>query len=542
MSTTQTSNVASFYSTAHYDLDDPVAPDGRGPSGAPSKARGKLAQGGGSPHGEQRKASQQFSRSARTSGSMAPASGAAPMTAAQFATTMLDKYDGGARARDHSAESKNAQVIQESTKLSMTGLPPSETEMTLDELQFADSLSQMDEEKREAFAKRADALRALPDEQYGAMLLSLVKDVRDEVNQIQADPVRRMLAIFNAPTGLAALGDAGTKLLGALRDEFKNMMAHDATPAQREQAFASASRIKSKMQDGILGKCQDALAVDRKAWSESAARVNRILDDAEKYTADTIRLPHNSDDPQWDDTRRQAYAKTFPYQSVIEKVLSVDGYSTQERNVLTPTLPPEERVRDLLTFQQGMSDPGSDVSRRMAKLEQQASSTMTNPGPDLDAVKPPASLSSVGLHPPADDRDYAANLAGRYTDALKDIDLQNRTMLRSHIPGVADKIEYGIGRFIADQTPVPGFDWLLTALLDARIPERGGLSSQQVRYIDMGATVFGLLSGKLGVDGEGSMKPPTWAASDLHARPPASLPENVVPDFERLFARPVAAA
>ncbi|MFM0674627.1 hypothetical protein PQQ78_44190, partial [Paraburkholderia sediminicola] len=180
--------------------------------------------------------------------------------------------------------------------------------------------------------------------------------------------------------------------------------------------FAKAVGIKSRMQDQILQKSQDVHAARQKDWSESTARVNQILDDADKYNADTIQLPRNSDDPQWDtNTRKPAYAKTFPYQSVMEKLLSPDGYSQQERAVSTPrTLSPADRARDLLTFQQGMSDPDSDIHRRVAKLEQQALSTMAHPGTDLDAVSPPTTLSGVAGHPPGYDQNYVQNLADSY--------------------------------------------------------------------------------------------------------------------------------
>ncbi|MFM0558148.1 helix-turn-helix domain containing protein, partial [Paraburkholderia sediminicola] len=432
------------------------------------------------------------------------------MPEARFATNMVNRYDGGAQSRNHAADQNNTLVTLETAKLSMTGLPPDQAEMNLDELQFAGALAQMSDDRREQFAQRANALRSAPDDRYAEMLSSLQKDVDGELRSIQADPVRRMNAVFDAPVGISMLGDDGQQQMAALSGQYAKMNAPGTTPAQREQAFAKAVDIKSRMQDQILQKSQDVHAARQKDWSESTARVNQILDDADRYSADTIQLPRNSDDPQWDtNTRKPAYAKTFPYQSVMEKLLSPDGYSQQERAVSTPrTLSPADRARDLLTFQQGMSDPDSDIHRRVAKLEQQALSTMAHPGTDLDAVSPPTTLSGVAGHPPGYDQNYVQNLADSYQGVLKDIDQQNRAMLREPIPGLADKILYGIGRFAADLSPIPGMDWFATQLLDAGFPDHGGLSAQEVGHIDMGAMLFGLLIGRREPEAGGELKPP----------------------------------
>ncbi|WP_168793217.1 hypothetical protein [Paraburkholderia aromaticivorans] len=439
-----------------------------------------------------------------------PAAPTAPMSATQFALAMVSRYDGGAHSRNEVADRTNTIVTLETAKLTMTGLPPAQTEMNLDEIQFAGSLAQMSEDKREQFAQRANALRTAPDSQYGELLYSLQSDVNAEFQRIEANPVLRMNAVFNAPAGISILGDDGQNQMAALRSEYARMNAVGATPAQRELAFAKASNIKSGMQNQILQKSQDVYATQHKLWSESAARVNQILEDAEKYSADTIQLHHNSDDPQWDtETRKPAYAKTFPYQSVMEKLLSPDGYSQQERGRSTPrTLSPEGRVRDLLTFQQGMSELGSDIHKRVMKLEQQALSTMAHPGPDLTAASPARTLSELAAHPPSYDKNYLQNLASGYQGVLKDFDLQNRTMLREPIPGLADKILYGVGRFLADLSPIPGLDWFANQLLDAEFPDHGGLTDEQVRYTDMGAMLFRLLIGRREPEGEGSLKPP----------------------------------
>ncbi|MFM0674460.1 hypothetical protein PQQ78_43250, partial [Paraburkholderia sediminicola] len=158
------------------------------------------------------------------------------MPEAQFATDMVNRYDGGAQSRNHAADQKNTLVTLETAKLSMTGLPPDQTGMNLDELQFAGALAQMSDDRREQFAQRANALRAASAEQYAEMLSSLQKDVDGELRSIQADPVRRMNAVFDAPVGISMLGDDGQQQMAALSGQYAQMNVPGTTPAQREQA------------------------------------------------------------------------------------------------------------------------------------------------------------------------------------------------------------------------------------------------------------------------------------------------------------------
>lgn len=531
MSTSPIGNSSAFsspYSSGADGSSVPSVPDSRD---APAAARGggsarRDSVGQSIPHGvaAAHPLLRQYSAAKQPSASRQ----SYPASATQFAAAMIARYDGGTQSRNEAADRNNTLLMLQTAKLSMTGLPPDQVEMNLNELQFAGALAQMSEAKRSLFAQRANALRTAPDHRYEAMLSALQQDVQSELRGIQADPVRRMNAVFNPPAGLALLGGNGQQQMAALRSEAMKMNAAGASPAQREQAFARASEIRSRMQTQILQQSQDIHAAQQKSWADSAARVNRILDDAPKYAADTIQLPHNSDDPDWDtNTRKPAYAKTFPYQSVMEKLLSPDGYSQQERGRSTPrTLPAGDRARDLLTFQEGMSDPGSDIYRRVTKLEQQALTTMAAPGPELDAGRPASTLSGVAAHAPAYDQNYVSNLAAGYQGVLKDTDQQNRAMLREHTPGLADKVLYGIGRFAADLSPIPGMDWLATQLLDAGFPDHGGLSGDEVKNIDLGAMIFGLLLGGREPEGEGALKAPVAGPGEGPGRGMGNTPQG----------------
>ncbi|EIF32291.1 hypothetical protein BCh11DRAFT_00010 [Burkholderia sp. Ch1-1] len=157
------------------------------------------------------------------------------------------------------------------------------------------------------------------------------------------------------------------------------------------------------------------------------------------------------------------------------------------------------------------------------KLEQQALSTMAAPGPDLDAGSPATTLSDVAAHPPQYDQNYVQNLAAGYRGVLRDTELQNRVMLRKPIPGLADQVLYGIGRFAADLSPIPGLDWFANQLLDVQFPDHGGLSDQQVKNVDMGAMFTGLLLGRGEPEGEALLKPPVVG----HGEAPGGGPGEV---------------
>jgi hypothetical protein len=462
-------------------------------------------------------------------------------TPAEFAQTMLNKYDGGNQSINYANDTKVTQAQESTTNLLTTGYPRGFANARIRLEGLAAATAQMDEETREGFAARAKAVIGEPDAQRDAAIQQLKADVISQLEQTRADPLKRMNAVFNMPTGAGLLGDAGTQRLQQLRDQYSAFSAPAATAQQREASFAQAVKIKTDMQRDILNKAGDVYAATQKSWNDSAARVNDILDAAQQYKPDKIKLPKTSDDPDWDDdTRKPAYAKTFPYQSVMEKLLSDDGYSSQERATSSARQrPPEQIAQDLLTFQQGMTDRTSSIHRRMQALQDQALTTMDKPGEGLSHVEKPQTFEDVANNPPAPDKDYVDNLAKNYGGALKDIDGKNREMLREDVPGLADKILYGVGRVFADLSPIPGADWLATRLLDAEFPDHGGLSRGQVGLIDAGTAIGGLLLGGLGPEGEhlpGVGEHPSSTGGALHPEPSASLPAGSVDVFERNFA------
>lgn len=461
-------------------------------------------------------------------------------TPTEFASAMLKKYDGGDQSINYANDAKTTLVQEQTTKLLMTGYPRDFVAARMRLESLAPLTAQMDEETRERFAARAKTVLSEPNPQRDTDIRQLETEVQTELQRTRADPLRRLNTIFNMPAGAGLLGDGGAQRLQQLRGQYSTFSAPGMTPQQREASFAQAVKIKTDMQRDIHNKVSDIYAATQKSSNESAARVNGMLDEAEKYTPDTINLPHNSDDPDWDaQTRKPAYAKTFPYQSIMEKLLSDDGHSSQERGTSSARKrPPEQIAQDLLTFQHGMTDPGSAIHRRVQALQDKALATLDKPGADLDQAERPKTYEDVAQTPPAVDNDYVNNLAKNYGGALKDIDEKNRAMLREHIPGLADKILYGIGRVLSGLSPIPGADWLANKLLDAEFPDQGGLSSEQVGLIDAGTALAGLLLGGFEPEGEhltGAGETHPSGAGVARGKPAPSLAASSVDTFEHNF-------
>jgi DNA invertase Pin-like site-specific DNA recombinase len=388
----------------------------------------------------------------------------------------------------------------------LTGLPPSIVKDDQALAGLSAQLAQMDESTREAYSARAMKALQQPPEQRSTAIAALTADVSREMREIGQDPVRRLAAMFNAPVGTQYLQDGGRGQMSALRQQYDAFVAPGASDATRAQALDGAVRIKTQMQTEIQKVVAAHTASEQKTWSASAQRVERILNEAEHYTARNIRLPTYTDDPQWNDRRAEAYAQTYGYQSIGEKLLSDDGLSQQERANPGYWHGPgmqrsaDEKARDLLTFQQGLNDPDSAIFRRVHALESGAVHELTANGDKdhyLDQVGTPKLYRDIGQALPRADGQYVQNLAQKYIDTIRDLDARSRQMMREHTPDTLDKVLYATGKVLNSLMPLPGMDWLAGQLLDATIPNHGGLSSGEEAVLDTSLMVGGLLMGGL---------------------------------------------
>ncbi|MFL9904726.1 hypothetical protein PQR71_42480, partial [Paraburkholderia fungorum] len=187
-------------------------------------------------------------------------------------------------------------------------------------------------------------------------------------------------------------------------------------------------------------------------------------------------------------------------------LLSDDGLSQQERDNPGWWHGPgmkrsaDEKARDLLSFQQGLNDPGSAIFRRVHALEDRAVHELTANGDRdhyLDKVGMPKRYADIGQALPQADGKYVQNLAQKYIDTAKDLDGKSRQMIREHTPDTLDKILYATGKVLNSLMPVPGMDWLAGKLLDVAVPNHGGLSSDAETILDTSLMVGGLLMGGL---------------------------------------------
>lgn len=443
-----------------------------------------------------------------TTSTASTASTAPTTSASTTATKLLDRYDGGSgkASLNYQNDQRTAQQLAQYVSLSMTGMPPA----TISDQQAVAGLSaplaQMDEQLRETYAVRALNVLQQPPVQRAGALAALTAEASQEVHRIGQDPARRLAAIFNTPVGAEYLHDGGRAQTADLRKQYEAFVAPGADDAAREGALKSAVSIRTQMQKEIGQEVATHSTNEQQAWDASTQRVNRILNEAEQYTAKNIRLPNYADNTQWNDRRAEAYAQTYGYQSIGEKLVSDDGQSQQERD--NPgwwhrpdmTRSAQEKARDVLTFQQGLNDPNSATFRRVHALETQAVHELTangDKGHYLDQVGKPKLYQDIGDGLPQADGHYVRNLAQKYLDASQDVDHKSRQMMREHEPDTLDKVLYAAGKVLNSLIPLPGLDWLAGQMLDVAVPNHGGLSSGEEAVLDTSLMVGGLLMGGL---------------------------------------------
>jgi hypothetical protein len=416
---------------------------------------------------------------------------------------LLNQYDGGEHHRNYEADLAITGQLAAYSARAMTGRPSYYVETTQAIVKLAAATAQMDEEQREAFTGRGLAVLGLAPAKQRAALQSLERDIAQERAGINENPIRRLKAIFAAPPGIEQLKGAGSAQMKALLGQFDALVAPGTDAAAREQALVRAVAIKRTMQAQIASVMKDSNAREARLWNESAQRVDKILDEAGKYNAENIHLPHNSDDPQWDETRRAAYAKTFAYQSIGEKLLSDDSLSQQERDnpAARPSAQkrqrsPDEIERDLLTFQKGMLDSSSSIFRRDHALETRAAKALTGNGDysNLTVVGRPQIYWDTDFLLPKPDANYAYNLSQHYIDVNRDLDLKSRQMIRSPLPDDWDKVRYAFGKALNSVMP-PGIQEFADALLDEEVPNHGGLSPKAETALNTVLWIGGILMG-----------------------------------------------
>lgn len=424
------------------------------------------------------------------------------------AQKLIDQYDGGIGkpSLNYTNDQRAAKQLAQYTNLSLTGLPPSAVKDDQAVAGLSAQLAQMDESTRESYSARAMKALQQPPAQRSAAIAALKADVSREVRHIERDPVRRLAAMFNAPVGTQYLQDGGRAQMSALRQQYEAFVAPGASDEKRAQALQSAVQLKQQMHTDIQKVVATQTASEQRAWTASTQRVERILNEAEHYTAQNIRLPIYTDDPQWNDKRAEAYAQTYGYQSIGEKLLSDDGLSQQERDhpgwwhAPGTTRSADEKARDLLTFQKALNDSNSAIFKRVHALESSAVHELTANGDKdhyLDQVEAPKRYWDIGFALPQADGQYVQNLAQKYIDTTKDLDQKSRQMMREHTPDTLDKVLYATGKVLSSLMPLPGMDWLAGQLLDAAIPNHGGLSSGEEAVLDTTLMVGGLLMGGL---------------------------------------------
>ena len=408
-----------------------------------------------------------------------------------------DPHEPNPVERARTSDLKNQERLVAMAKLANTGRPKIASANQLELLKHSADLSLFDSEKRDAYAARADNILNLPPSQQTLEVQRWQGEVAADAKAVLDDPSKRATAAFHMPTGAELFPQETAEGHSELHEAHAKYIDPSSSAQAKQEALEEAMQVKEQMQATIAQQFDTLNETATRQWNESQERVRSILDTAEhKFNADNLQIKH-SDDPEWDAERVKAYAKTYPYQYVGERLLSRDGLSSQERSFPYAwrndrhgeQRTDEQMATDLLTFQEAMNNPASDIHKRVKALEDQAFSAFSTPrNENTDQVSKPQRYSDVIDHNYQDGPDYVSDLAARYAGAVGGIDHQSRLMLRQTSPfdETWQKAQYGMGMILNSFMP-PGMDMLAQGLLDATVPNQGGLTQQEQNYINLAA-------------------------------------------------------
>ncbi|PZR46315.1 hypothetical protein C9419_01700 [Paraburkholderia fungorum] len=430
----------------------------------------------------------------------AAASKTSPAPSSTSLQQIADRYDGGPGIqRNYTADQQNGARLRDMFESSLAGYPPDYRKNYGDLIGLAPDLAELDGDAQQKYAARAKQVLQTPLAQQRPAIDALKLDVSQDRQKAMQDPARRLAGIFHAPVGSELLPDGGKAEQAQLGERYKRVVNPDTSPAERDKALQDASQIKAKMQADIAGRLDSKLQEQEKLHTASMQRINNFMDKAENLNGHEFALRRNSEDADWNDEARSLSAKAHPLEALAEQLVSEDGRSQQERETtpgaIQPTMrTPEEIQRDLLNFQDGMNTPDSDIYKRVQAMEKQATDTLThNDRPNFYNVGAPSTFTSITSNLPDPGGNYTQNLANKYVDLAQDNHDKILDMVGQK-PGLGEQIIYGARRVVAGQMP-PGLSDFMNALNDAEYPDHAGLTQDQIKDIDLGDALSGLLPG-----------------------------------------------
>ncbi len=366
--------------------------------------------------------------------------------------TNFDTLDGEAH-RSSEANSRIAQKIEAGIQQEMTGYPPQVIQLQERQTHLQGMLAELPDSERQFYSGVlatlgvAYQLETDQDKRYAIneKLTGLENAVREGVSRVRNDPVERVLGQFNPPMGEAYLNKEDRERVGhlaTLREAF--LGAADA--GEREDLFAEASDLKSKLQGRISVEIGKRQRVENARWKEANGEVDRILQEAQAQT---------------DPARR--------YELIGRQLFQIN--------------PGQDELKDkvVLAFTQRMHD--SPQWRDTLDIWH-------------DQVSGPLNAHSVGAAkrytdilgdlPPVS-ADYVRDLSDRYNAVLKDVTYKDYSITpAARAEKTAGQVLEGVERVLLGLTPLAP----LADLQPSTLPDNVRMG------LDYGSALLGLLGGE----------------------------------------------
>lgn len=363
-----------------------------------------------------------------------------------------DTVDGYAH-RSSETNSRIAQEIEAGIQQEMTGYPPQVIQFQERQTHLQGMLSELPDSERQFYGGVLAAVGAAyqletdSDKRYALdqKLAGLENTVREEVSRVRNDPVDRVLGQFNPPMGEAYLNKEDRERSGSL-EKLREQFLGAADAAEREDIFAEASDLKSKLQGRISVEVGKRQRVEHARWKEANGEVDRILQEAQAQT---------------DPAKR--------YELIGRQLFQIN--------------PGQDALKDkvVLAFTQRMHD-SPPLRDKLDTWHDQVSGPL-----NAQSVGAAKKYTDILRNLPPVSADYVRDLSDRYNAVLKDVTYKDDSITpAARAEKTAGQVLEGVERVLLGLTPLAP----LADLQPSTLPDNVRMG------LDYGSALLGMLGGE----------------------------------------------
>ena len=363
-----------------------------------------------------------------------------------------DTVDGYAH-RSSETNSRIAREIEAGIQQEMTGYPPQVIQFQERQTHLQGMLSELPDSERQFYGGVLAAVGAAyqletdSDKRYALdqKLAGLENTVREEVSRVRNDPVDRVLGQFNPPMGEAYLNKEDRERSGSL-DQLREQFLGAADAAEREDIFAEASDLKSKLQGRISVEVGKRQRVEHAQWKEANGEVDRILQEAQAQT---------------DPAKR--------YELIGRQLFQIN--------------PGQDALKDkvVLAFTQRMHD-SPPLRDKLDTWHDQVSGPL-----NAQSVGAAKRYTDILNNLPPVSADYVRDLSDRYNAVLKDVTYKDDSITpAARAEKTAGQVLEGVERALLGLTPLAP----LADLQPSTLPDNVRMG------LDYGSALLGMLGGE----------------------------------------------